>query len=199
MNLKAKEIVQIFRLSIDNWHINECPLEYNFNDYLKNIIYQKNQIDTIQWHIEDEIRREDLSATDLLQLKRKIDKLNQERTDKVEILDKFIFELIYPKTKIDSKAKMNSETPAWLIDRMSILELKIYHMLEQTKRTDVDKNHIETCKQKLNILLEQRNDLCLCLDELNEELNNGTRYFKTYQQMKMYNNQSLNPSLYKKR
>ena len=214
MKINSKIIIQIFQKSIQNWHfitenqdkqnekriqqsILELKREKNELVEIEKLLYEKNQIDTIQWHIEDEIRRQDISVTELLSFKRQIDRLNQNRTDKVENLDHLIFNEFYPKTKVQTNAKMNSETPAWLIDRISILELKIYHMKEQTERKDADNIHIEKCQKKLEILLEQRKDLAICLDELLEDLKKGTKYFKVYKQMKMYNDNSLNPALYK--
>lgn len=162
---------------------------------MNSILYSKNQIDTIQWHVEDEIRRLDIPDSEIANLKRKIDALNQERTNLVEVLDDFFFNK-YKDNTLDSNSKMNSETPAWLIDRMSILELKIYHMQEQTERNDVDDTHREQCKEKLHILLEQRKDLSNCLLELLNDLETGKKYMKVYRQMKMYNDKNLNPSLY---
>ncbi len=191
-------ILQIFQRSVAEWHILES---YSVNPFeegsLHYILYKKNQIDTEQWHQEDIIRKPDLPLETFAAVKRKIDALNQERTDTVEWLDDFIINL-YQSVVRKKEAKMNSETPAWLIDRMSILELKIYHMKEQTERTDASSDHIQTCKQKLQILLDQRKDMSLCLDELLLDLSTGDKYVKVYRQMKMYNDKNLNPSLYKK-
>ena len=162
---------------------------------MNHILYSKNHIDTIQWHVEDEIRRADIPDSDIAKLKRQIDALNQERTNLVEVLDDYFLNL-YKSVSLKPNARMNSETPAWLIDRMSILELKIYHMKEQTERTDVDKSHINQCKTKLEILLEQRKDMSNCLLELLNDLRDGNKYMKVYRQMKMYNDKNLNPSLY---
>ena len=145
--------------------------------------------------MEDEIRRADIPDSDIAKLKRQIDALNQERTNLVEVLDDYFLNL-YKSVSLKPNARMNSETPAWLIDRMSILELKIYHMKEQTERTDVDKSHINQCKTKLEILLEQRKDMSNCLLELLNDLRDGNKYMKVYRQMKMYNDKNLNPSLY---
>lgn len=200
MEIKAKKVISIFQESIADWHQKKLlATDTLTRNYPENspefLLYKKNWIDTEQWHIEDEIRRADISDHELVGFKRKIDKLNQERTDSVELLDNLIFNL-YKDTKKQPEAKMNSETPAWLIDRMSILELKIYHMEEQTHRTDVSGNHIDSCQTKLNILLEQRKDLGVCLDEMLDDLAAGKKYFKVYRQMKMYNDETLNPSLY---
>lgn len=197
MALKANSIVSIFRQSVVDWHNKKTANPFP-PDSVESILYSKNQIDTIQWHVEDEIRRPDLPDQELVGFKRQIDELNQERTDIVEILDDRISSEFQNVPK-KYGARMNSETPAWLIDRMSILELKIYHMEEQTQRKDVDENHILACKRKLEVLLEQRKDLSQCLDELLEDLKNGDKFYKVYRQMKMYNDQNLNPSLYSKK
>jgi hypothetical protein len=198
MNIGSSHIVPIFISSIEDWHkhLKPSPNPHPEGswDYL---LYQKNHIDTIQWHVEDEIRRPDILDSSVVQFKRQIDRLNQERTDCVEKIDDAILELT-KQYKPYPDAKLNSESPAWLIDRMSILELKIYHMQEQVQRKDAGSDHIAKCQSKLNILLEQRTDLSNCLDELMEEIQKGTKKFKVYRQMKMYNDQNLNPSLYQK-
>ena len=182
--------------SIEDWHKTNKPSKNPYEeDSFLFLIYKKNQIDTIQWHIEDEIRRPDLSPSKLVELKREIDKLNQERTDTVEVLDD-LFMNYYRDIPRQKNARINSETPAWLLDRMSILELKIYHMQEQIDRKDVTPEHIQKCTEKLNILLEQRKDLQTCFVELNDDLNKGIKIMKVYRQMKMYNDAKLNPSLY---
>jgi len=196
--LTAAKTIEIYQQSILDWHKNLDVYPNPFpKNSLEHLFYHKNQVDTVQWHEEDEIRRPDLPDGDLVKIKRNIDRLNQERTNMVEIIDDHIFALFNGVHRHEN-AKMNSETPAWLIDRMSILELKIFHMQEQTLRNDVSHQHIATCKQKLDILLEQRKDMALCLDELLDDIANGIRYFKVYRQMKMYNDTSLNPALYKK-
>jgi hypothetical protein len=191
-----QEITNAMKSSILDWHKESLPSQNPFKegDFLY-LVYKKNQIDTIQWHIEDEIRRPDLPPSELVTFKREIDKLNQDRTDTVEILDDLIYSLYKDVPKISS-AKMNSETPAWLLDRMSILELKIYHMEEQVNRTDTSPEHKNKCKEKWNILLEQRLDLQNCFRELTDDLSSGKKFMKVYRQMKMYNDEKLNPSLY---
>ena len=193
----SDKIIDVMRQSVVDWHRNESPSENPYTEgSFEFTIYKKNQIDTIQWHVEDEIRRPDLPDAELVRYKRKIDSLNQERTDIVEILDDLFFNL-YKDTPRSKDARMNSETPAWLLDRMSILELKIYHMDEQTKRDDVDESHKKTCASKLEILLDQRKDLQKCFAELVDDLSKGLKFMKVYRQMKMYNDKKLNPSLYK--
>lgn len=198
MKLDSAQVVGIFKKSVEDWHKEEkaSPNPYPESSD-ESLFYKKNQIDTIQWHVEDEIRRPDLPDFELVQFKRKIDALNQERTDLVEQIDDRI-SAQFATVERKPNARMNSETPAWLIDRMSILELKIYHMDEQTRRKDVGQEHIETCKRKLAVLLEQRKDLSVCLDELLDDLSKGDKFYKVYRQMKMYNDKSLNPSLYTK-
>ena len=193
----SDKIIDVMRQSVVDWHRNESPSENPYTEgSFEFTIYKKNQIDTIQWHVEDEIRRPDLPDAELVRYKRKIDSLNQERTDIVEILDDLFFNL-YKDTPRSKDARMNSETPAWLLDRMSILELKIYHMDEQTKRDDVDESHKKTCASKLEILLDQRKDLQKCFVEFVDDLSKGLKFMKVYRQMKMYNDKKLNPSLYK--
>ncbi|TAG52736.1 MAG: DUF4254 domain-containing protein [Cytophagales bacterium] len=194
MKFNSEIIVRVFEKSIKDWHLDIFSNPFSENS-LEFLCFKKNQIDTFQWHEEDEIRRNDISTEAFVACKRKIDSLNQQRTDWVEELDDLIYNS-YQNFARKNTAKMNSETPAWLIDRMSILELKIYHMTEQTERQDADNEHIERCKVKLNVLLEQRKDMCSCLDELLTDIENGDRYFKVYKQMKMYNDKTLNPALY---
>lgn len=196
MNFKPEDVVQVFQKSIEDWHLHLAPANNPYEkDSMNHILYSKNHIDTIQWHVEDEIRRADIPDSEIAKLKRQIDALNQERTNLVEVLDDYFLNL-YKSVSLKPNARMNSETPAWLIDRMSILELKIYHMKEQTERKDADLSHINQCKTKLEILLEQRKDMSKCLQELLNDLGEGSKYMKVYRQMKMYNDKNLNPALY---
>ncbi|MFN0050361.1 MAG: DUF4254 domain-containing protein [Cytophagales bacterium] len=197
MSLNSAFVIDIFKQSIAGWHRNLAQVDGAFHENsIESLLWNKAQIDTIQWHEEDEIRRKDIAADTFIAHKRNIDRLNQIRTDTVEKIDDFIYDL-YKSINKKQTARMNSETPAWLIDRMSILELKIFHMREQTERKDVDQAHIEACETKLSVLLEQETDMARCLDELLDEVSKGERYFKVYRQMKMYNDKSLNPSLYR--
>lgn len=195
---KVEKILSIMQQSIEDWHVSQAPVPNPYREgSFEYLIYKKNHIDTIQWHVEDEIRRPDLPDVELVGLKRRIDSLNQERTDTVEILD----DLIYNHFKTVDRypeARMNSETPAWLLDRMSILELKIFHMKEQVERKDVSDEHLDKCSIKLNTLLDQRQDLKVCYTDLMDDLAAGRKYMKVYRQMKMYNDRNLNPSLYEK-
>lgn len=176
-------------------HINAPEQNPYPPDSIEYLLYHKNWIDTVQWHFEDEIRSPDLGGPEIMDLKRRIDRSNQVRTDTVELIDDW-FLAQYGDLPRRPDARQNSETPAWLIDRLSILALKVYHWREQTERTDVDAAHRENSQQKLAILLEQREDLSRCLDELVEDFQNGSRYMKVYRQMKMYNDEKLNPVLY---
>jgi hypothetical protein len=202
MMLSAIECYKVFQRSIDDYHIQDdvnTPLSNPFSHgSFEALLYHKNWIDTVQWHLEDIIRLPDINPVEALQIKRRIDKSNQDRTDMVEKVDDYFleqFKNVTPK----AGARINSETPAWLLDRMSILMLKIYHMKEQTERKDADDAHLAKCKIKLDILSEQKTDMQLAFDELMEDIGNGNRRFKVYRQMKMYNDASLNPMLYGKK
>lgn len=190
---------EVFDRSIADYHIPnhiDAPEKNPFPEQsIEHLLYHKNWIDTVQWHFEDEIRSPDLSGPDVLQLKRRIDASNQLRTDTVEMIDDW-FMSQYGDIPHKPGARQNSETPAWLIDRLSILALKVYHWREQVERPDVDAEHVKTSQGKLDILLEQRVDLSRCLSELVEDFQNGTRFMKLYRQMKMYNDEKFNPVLY---
>ena len=149
----------------------------------------------MQWHLEDIIRSPVIDPAEALAIKRRIDKSNQERTDMVEKLDDFFLEQ-FNNVKSSPGTRINSETPAWLLDRMSILMLKIYHMKEQTERKDTTADHIKSTNAKLAVLMEQKSDMQLAFDELIDDIAHGKRRFKVYRQMKMYNDPSLNPTLY---
>ena len=197
--LNANQCYEAFQRSIDDYHITDNVDASVKNPYqagsFEHLLYAKNWIDTVQWHLEDIIRLPEINPVEALQIKRRIDKSNQDRTDMVEKMDDYFldqFKTVTPK----SSAKINSETPAWLLDRMSILLLKIYHMKEQTERKDASPEHIAKCKARLDVLLEQRSDMQLAFDQLIEDIKSGDRKMKVYRQMKMYNDASLNPMLY---
>jgi hypothetical protein len=197
--LKASDCYSVFQRSIDDYHIHDnvdTPIKNPYPEgSFESLLYIKNWIDTVQWHLEDIIRLPDINPAEALLIKRRIDKSNQDRTDKVEKMDDHfldVFKGVTPKPG----TRINSETPAWLLDRMSILLLKIFHMKEQTERKDAGADHIAKCKVKLDVLLEQRKDMQLAFDELMEDIQKGDRRFKVYRQMKMYNDASLNPMLY---
>jgi hypothetical protein len=198
--LQASECYVIFARSIDNYHITDtidAPIQNPFPDgSFEALLYHKNWIDTVQWHLEDIIRLPDINPSEALGIKRRIDKSNQDRTDRVEQVDDYFLEQ-FKNVRPKADTRINSETPAWLLDRMSILMLKIYHMKEQTLRTDASPEHIAKCQAKLAVLMEQKTDMQLAFDELIEDISKGNRRFKVYRQMKMYNDASLNPMLYK--
>jgi hypothetical protein len=198
--LQASECYVIFARSIDNYHITDtidAPVQNPFPDgSFEALLYHKNWIDTVQWHLEDIIRLPDINPSEALGIKRRIDKSNQDRTDRVEQVDDYFLEQ-FKNVRPKADTRINSETPAWLLDRMSILMLKIYHMKEQTLRTDASPEHIAKCQAKLAVLMEQKTDMQLAFDELIEDISKGNRRFKVYRQMKMYNDASLNPMLYK--
>ena len=158
-------------------------------------LYLKNWIDTVQWHLEDIIRDPEIKPEEALLIKRRIDKSNQDRTDLVELIDSYWLDK-YKDTVIVPNATINTESPAWAIDRLSILALKIYHMQEQVNRKDASADHIAACSKKLSVLLEQRKDLSSAIDQLLSDIAAGLKYMKVYKQMKMYNDPSLNPVLY---
>ena len=192
--------IKIFKQSIDKYHlINSIdqpfknPYPVNSINYL---LYKKNWIDTVQWHYEDLIRDPKINPVKGMDLKRKIDASNQDRTNTVEYIDNYFFDL-YKDVTIKDAATVNSESPAWAIDRLSILELKIYHMDEEVKRFDATELHKKNCNTKLQILIDQRTDLSKAIDQLLEDIELGNKYMKVYKQMKMYNDEDTNPILYK--
>ncbi len=158
-------------------------------------LYSKNWIDAVQWHLEDIIREPSIDPVKALEIKRRIDRSNQERTDMVELIDSFFMEE-YSNVEILEGATINTETPAWAIDRLSILALKIYHMRAEAERPQASQEHRKSCSAKLETLLTQRVDLSGAIDQLLSEIESGKKYMKFYKQMKMYNDPSLNPVLY---
>ncbi|MDR1369058.1 MAG: DUF4254 domain-containing protein [Dysgonamonadaceae bacterium] len=160
-------------------------------------LYLKNWIDTVQWHLEDIIREPDINPVNALKIKRIIDKSNQDRTDLVELIDNYFLDR-YKDIEILQDATINTESPAWAIDRLSILALKIYHMQQEVNRTNADRAHRDACEKKLQILLEQRKDLSIAIEQLIDDIEAGKKYMKVYKQMKMYNDPALNPVLYGK-
>ena len=151
----------------------------------------------MQWHLEDIIRNPQIEPVEALVIKRRIDKSNQDRTDLVELIDSFFLDK-YKNVKVLNDATINTESPAWAIDRLSILELKIYHMEQEVRRQDASDEHRSKCQEKLNVLLEQKKDLSTALDQLLMDIRTGRKYMKVYKQMKMYNDPALNPVLYGK-
>ena len=200
--MTSKKCIEVFQKSIEDYHrydrvdaAIQNPYESGSLNYL---LYLKNWIDTVQWHLEDLIRDPLIEPLDALKLKRKIDESNQRRTDVVEYVDSWFFDQ-YKEVQVQPDAVINTESPAWAIDRLSILELKIFHMQIEATRKDATDDHRKVCQQKLGILLIQREDLSLAIDQLLENIAEGRKYMKVYRQMKMYNDDSLNPVLYQKK
>ena len=192
----------IFEQSINDYHKTDdvnTPIQNPFEmKTIEYYLYLKNWIDTVQWHFEDIIRDPNIDPVEALTLKRRIDKSNQDRTDLVELIDSYFLDK-YKEVKVAPDATINTESPAWAIDRLSILALKIYHMNEEVKRTDVTPEHHAQCEKKLNVLLEQQKDLSTSIDQLIADIEAGKKYMKVYKQMKMYNDPNLNPVLYGKK
>lgn len=189
----------IFIESIDDYHRTDNVDTPIHNPYpVKSIeyyLYLKNWIDTVQWHFEDIIRDPNINPDAALVLKRRIDKSNQDRTDLVELIDSYFLDKYKDVTPVEG-ATINTESPAWAIDRLSILALKIYHMRKEVERTDTTPEHHAQCEKKLNVLLEQKKDLSTAIDQLIADIEAGRKYMKVYKQMKMYNDPALNPVLY---
>ena len=192
----------IFEQSISDYHKeNDIDREIQNPYPVKSIdyfLYLKNWIDTVQWHLEDIIRDPLIDPVKALEIKRQIDISNQERTDLVELIDSYFYEK-YKSVAYSEKATFNTESPAWAIDRLSILALKIYHMRQETLREDISEEHWDACEQKLEVLLEQQQDLSLAIEQLLADIESGQKYMKVYKQMKMYNDPDLNPVLYGKK
>lgn len=181
---------QIFNESINQYHITDnvdTPIKNPYPEKsIEFYLYLKNWIDTVQWHFEDIIRDPNINPSDALLLKRRIDKSNQDRTDLVELIDSYFLDK-YKAVKVLPDAVINTESPAWAIDRLSILALKIYHMQQEVNRTDTSADHHAQCRNKLNILLEQQKDLSTAIEQLISDIEAGRKYMKVYKQMKMYN------------
>lgn len=194
---------KIFQEVIEKYHEKdtvEQPFENPYdseNELIEHLLYRKCWIDTVQWHYEDIIRDKHIDPVDALTLKRQIDASNQDRTDTVEYIDSYFLEK-FKNVEPKADATINSESPAWAIDRLSILALKIYHMHDEANREDASQEHQIKCKAKLDVLLEQRVDLSTAINQLLEDIAAGKKYMKVYRQMKMYNDDELNPVLRKK-
>ncbi len=193
---------EIFDQTVKLYHVTD-DFDAVFNNpfeagTIESRLARKCWIDAVQWHYEDIIRDEHIDPVEALALKRRIDRSNQDRTDLVEEIDTY-FRQQYAAVEVLPGATINTESPAWAIDRLSILALKIWHMREQTQRTDADAAHIAKCQAKLNVLLEQRVDLTTAIDQLLDDIAAGRKYMKVYRQMKMYNDPDTNPVLYGKK
>ncbi len=190
---------KIFNQAITDYHqfdnIDQPIVNPFEKDSLSHLFYQKNWIDTAQWHMEDVVRNPEIDPVEGLSWKRRIDAQNQVRTDMVEFIDSYFLNLYKEITPLPN-ATVNTESPAWAIDRLSILALKIFHMQEQAERPSATAEHRQECNAKLAVLLSQRTDLSTSIDELLADIENGNKYMKVYKQMKMYNDPSLNPVLY---
>ena len=198
----SKTCNSIFQQVIDDYHFQDFVQAKKTNPYsnsklFEKMIYDKCWIDTIQWHLEDIIRKPDISPKEALQIKRKIDSSNQDRTDFVEELDDYFFKN-FSNSSPSNDAILNTETPAWAIDRLSILALKIYHINEEANRISASHDHRQKCAVKLDTLISQRINLSKAIDQLLENISKGSVIISTYKQMKMYNDESLNPELYSK-
>ena len=198
--MKSLYFFKIFDQSINDYHVKDSIETQIKNPYPKNqfehLLYQKNWIDTVQWHLEDIIRDPEIEPAEALKIKRVIDASNQKRTDLVEFIDGYFlnkFKDIEP----NENATLNSETIAWALDRLSILALKIFHMSEEANRENAEQSHKTSCQNKLDVLNEQKIDLSTAIDQLIEDIEKGNKYMKIYKQMKMYNDEELNPVLYK--
>ena len=197
----SSSLVEIFQTSINEYHIKDSVDQTFENRFSKDQVFEsmmckKAWIDTVQWHLEDIIRKPSIDPKEALVIKRRIDKSNQDRTDMVEEIDDYFFQKF--KDLVSSNdAILNTETPAWAIDRLSILELKIYHMKIESERDTADESHKLNCLEKLNVLLLQRENLSTAIDQLLTNISVGKVKAVTYKQMKMYNDKKLNPELYK--
>lgn len=189
----------VFNRSVEDYHLIDdvdAPLKNPYEkDSLEYILYAKNWIDTVQWHLEDLIRDENIEPVEVLKLKRRIDTSNQQRTDLVEYIDQWFLRK-FENVSAQSTARINTETPAWAIDRLSILALKVYHMNLEANRATATEEHRLNCKAKLDVLKEQKADLSESIEQLLKDIENGDVKMKMYRQMKMYNDKDLNPVLY---
>jgi Protein of unknown function (DUF4254) len=189
----------VFEQSIADYHIHDSVDQAVNNPYpkdkIEHLLYAKNWVDTVQWHYEDIIRDPQIDPVAALVLKRKIDASNQVRTDMVEYIDSYFLQK-YSGVTVKAEAKINTESPAWAIDRLSILALKIYHMNEEANRTEASAEHRAKCLEKLNVLLDQKSDMFSSINQLLQDIENGDKFMKVYKQMKMYNDDELNPVLY---
>ncbi len=189
----------VFEQSITDYHkyddVNQ-PIENPYEKgSIEHLLYAKNWVDTVQWHYEDIIRDPQNDPVAALELNRKIDASNQVRTDMVEYIDSYFLDK-YKDVQVKADAKINTESPAWAIDRLSILALKIYHMNEEAIRKEASEDHRAKCQAKLDVLLDQKNDMFVSISQLITDIENGDKYMKVYKQMKMYNDEELNPVLY---
>jgi hypothetical protein len=198
--MTSNQFFEVFEKSILDYHVHDSIEQQAKNPYNKEdfkfLLYQKNWIDTVQWHLEDIIRDPEIHPKEALKIKRIIDASNQKRTDLVEFIDGHFLQK-YKNVKVFDTATINTETIAWAIDRLSILALKIFHMREEANRESAEEKHKLNCQSKLDVLMDQKKDLCEAIDQLIQDIEEGKKYIKVYKQMKMYNDEDLNPVLYK--
>lgn len=201
MNFTALAL-PIFELSTANYHLLDDVDATIQNPHpqksIEYYLYLKNWIDAVQWHLEDIIRDPQIDPIKALEIKRRIDKSNQDRTDLVELIDSYFLDQ-FKDIEPAKSPKLNTESPSWAMDRLSILVLKIYHMQQEVDREEASESHKKACKEKLSVLLEQRKDLTTAIDQVLEDFKTGSKCMKVYKQMKMYNDPSLNPVLYSKK
>lgn len=197
----AELCYQIFEEATACYHVTDNTEVEVENPYsrgsLEYYLFQKNWIDTVQWHLEDIVRDPDIDPEYALQIKRRIDESNQKRTDVVELIDDYFLDR-FKEVKVLPRATINTESPAWALDRLSILCLKIYHMEQEVRRDNITRDHVRQCETKLYVLLEQKHDLIVAINQFLEDIEAGRKYMKVYKQMKMYNDPNLNPVLYRK-
>lgn len=200
--MSTSTAIEVFDRSVADYHKTDNVDAPCVNPYpegtFEHILYAKNWVDAVQWHLEDIIRDPEIDPVEALALKRRIDRSNQVRTDMVEDIDSWYRDL-YKDVKVSEDATINTESPAWALDRLSILALKIWHMREQAERSDASAEHIAKCRGKLEVLLEQQEDLSTAIDQLLADISAGRKYMKVYRQMKMYNDPATNPVLYGKK
>jgi Protein of unknown function (DUF4254) len=200
--MTSEYCIEIFQQSIHDYHVQDnvnTPINNpHTTGSIEHLLYAKNWVDTVQWHLEDIVRDPDIDPINALHIKRRIDASNQERTNLVEQIDDWLLDE-YVNVQCKPDATINTESPAWAIDRLSILELKIYHMQIEAERKDATEQHKQLCVYKLSVLLEQRDDLSLAINQLLNDIAAGNKKMKVYRQMKMYNDASLNPVLYKQK
>ena len=195
----SEESLDIFQRAIEDYHKTDNVDSPISNPYAEKSIefylYLKNWIDTVQWHLEDIIRDPQIDPVKALGIKRRIDRSNQDRTDLVELIDSYFLDK-FSGVKTLPDATINTESPAWAVDRLSILALKIFHMKIEAERTDTSSDQQIRCREKLAVLMEQKKDLSNAIDTLLDDMAAGRKFMKVYKQMKMYNDPTLNPVLY---
>ena len=195
----SQESFCVFERAIADYHKTDnvdTPISNPYEEKsIEYYLYLKNWIDTVQWHLEDIIRDPQIDPVKALAIKRRIDRSNQDRTDLVELIDSYFLDK-FSNVKVLPDATINTESPAWAVDRLSILALKIFHMKIEAERTDTAQDQQERCRQKLAVLMEQKKDLSEAIDMLLDDMAAGHKFMKVYKQMKMYNDPTLNPVLY---